>query len=201
MRLVPTPENTVSKPKKNPLSGLDQKLPSPAEVIEKRLEAHGLVEDDYAKEHQLLLVHKLLVRRATTSQIAEQLKITPSEAAHLIKDVKQRYAEYLRKKDPMELVAEGTAFYDEIIAESMKLYDSTRATPGLKVHDKVRALEMALKARVEKDKFLVNVGILNNNQNSEHTKEDHYAEEASSLKGLLADIMSSASEGLDAVND
>lgn len=167
-------------------------LPHPQKVIDSKLESQGYVEDSYVKENQLQLVHRLLLRRATTNQIADTLKVSGGEANDLVKELKLRLADQLRKKDPMELVAEGEAFYDEIIAEAMKQLDKVKASN--KVHDIVRVLEIALRARSEKDKFLVNTGILNNNQQSESVREDEYAVQASEVKGLLSDIMLGAVE-------
>lgn len=167
-------------------------LRHPQKIIDEKLEKQGFVEDSYAKENQLQLVHRLLLRRATTKQVADTLQVSAGEAADLVKELKTRLADQLRKKDPMELVAEGEAFYDEIIAEAMKQLDKVKNSN--KVHDVVRVLEIALRARSEKDKFLVNTGILNNNQQSESVREDEYAAQATEVKGLLADIMQGAVE-------
>jgi hypothetical protein len=158
-----------------------------SELVDRKLEEQGFIEDNYVVEHQLKLTHKLILRGATTKEISKVVGVSLSEASDLRKTLKVRLADNLKHADPMELVSEGTAFYDEVIAEAMKLLD--KAKPTNKVNDMVRILEVAIRARSEKDKFLVNTGILNNNQQSENVVVDVYAEQAMEVRHMLSDIM------------
>ena len=163
-------------------------------TVESALVRDGYIEDPLILEGQLLTVFRLKLRKATIKQIATALTISTDRAKELIQLSDKKIAEALRNKDPMLLVAEGEAFYDEIIAKAMTLLDKVSSGNITKTHDIVRVLEIALRARSEKDKFLVNTGILNNNQQTESVREDEYAAQATEVKGMLADVMTSIRE-------
>ena len=164
-------------------------LPPAQSVIDKKLEKHGYTEDFYAKEYKLKAVHKYLLRNATTEDIANALGITLSEVSTLRLELKERLAASLRSEDPLNLVAEGVAFYDELLGESMRLLDKVKSNNILKTNDLVRVLEIALRARQGKDKFLVDTGLLNNNQRNEHVQQDETMDQANNVRALITDII------------
>lgn len=200
MRLIPRKELNLKDDVDELLEGkksIEDVVEAPKSIVSRMLEQKGYTEDDYEKEHKLQLVHKLILRGATTKDIAKSLNVSVGEAVEFRKELKARLTEQVRKADPMELVSEGVAFYDEIIAEAMKTLDKVKSNNTLKVHDLVRVLEIALKARTEKDKFLVNTGILNNNQETEPDKEDAHKDSARKVRSLVSDIMSQEDEELE----
>lgn len=200
MRLIPRKELNIKDDIDELLEGkksIEDVVEAPKSIVSRMMEEKGYVEDNYEKEHKLQLVHKLILRGATTKEIAKSLNISLSEAVDYRKELKSRFTEQLRKADPMELVSEGVSFYDEIIAEAMRTLDKVKRNETLKVHDLVRVLEIALKARTEKDKFLVNTGILNNNQETEPDKEDAHKDSARKVRSLVSDIMSQEDEELE----
>lgn len=165
------------------------------DVVRRKLEKHGYTEDFYEKEQKLMAVHKLKLRRASVATMAEMLKITPNEVAALLLELKERIAESLRGEDPMQIVAEGVSFYDDMIGEALRQLDNVKNANHTKINDVVRLLEIAIKARSEKDKFLINTGILNNNQQNEHTQENDEVSSAIKVKNLMSNIIS-GEEGL-----
>ena len=158
-------------------------------TVESSLIREGYIEDPLVLEGQLLTVFRLRLRKATVKQIATHLDVSADKAKELIQLSEKKIADALRNKDPMLLVAEGEAFYDEIIARAMTLLDKVSSGNSTKTYDIVRVLEVALKARSEKDKFLVNTGILNNNQQSEFTLDDKYAEDIKNFRNSFDEIL------------
>lgn len=189
-RLIPRKELGIEDKFDRVLDGTadaDTLIQTPREVVDKKLQEQGYTEDDFLKEERLSLVHKLSLRGANTKQIAEVINVSLAEVLELKKELKKRITEQLKQEDPMSLVAESVAFYDEILGEAMRVLDNVKKTN--RTNDMVRVLEIALKARSEKDKFLVNTGILNNNQQTVHVEEDEYVEQAKEVRNLVSDII------------
>ena len=189
-RLIPRKELGIEDKFDRVLDGTadaDTLIQTPREVVDKKLQEQGYTEDDFLKEERLSLVHKLSLRGANTKQIAEVINVSLAEVLELKKELKKRITEQLKQEDPMSLVAESVAFYDESLGDAMRVLDNVKKTN--RTNDMVRVLEIALKARSEKDKFLVNTGILNNNQQTVHVEEDEYVEQAKEVRNLVSDII------------
>lgn len=203
-RLIPRKELNISDNVDKVINkggSLEDINPTPpkdySDYVRNKVDKQAQKEDFYIREQKLLAAHKLKLRNASTQQIADLLKVTTDEAADLLLELRQRTAEALRKDDPMSIIAESTAFYDEMIGEALRQLDKVKAETNPRVGNVVRLLEIAIKARSEKDKFLVNTGILNNNQQNEHTHEGEEVQSAVKVRSLLTDIITGESELID----
>lgn len=116
----------------------------------------------YAKEYRLMLMHKMLQRGISLDNIARQLGVSISTAQKYRVELKAMLREKARSMDINHLVGDGIAFYDELIALSLRQVSAGAredGTGGPTPAIRLAAMRTALAAKADSVRFLNSAGV------------------------------------------
>jgi hypothetical protein len=144
-------------------------------------------ENAYRKEHQLRLMHRLLLRQANMAQVASALDLTPQEAYTLRKELFGRLSKEAGSIDMGLLAGKTMAFYDEIRGTALRNAD------GLTVNqqhvDRARYLALAMVAERHKHDFLTRAGFYDSVRLNPKVDDETVDDDMGILRQAMAAIM------------
>lgn len=141
---------------------------------------HG---EAYQKEYILKTLHRLMLRRVPTDQIARVFNVQVSTVQRWMQELYQRVREEATNLDIYSIAGESLAFYTEIRSVGMNMATSKD------LREKDIGMSVALKAEADKHKMLALMGMYqvaqlvpkNNAQNDPHS--------ADSVVTMMKDIL------------
>lgn len=174
-------------------------------AVERAKEKAGLgVKDSdyYQKEYLLRLTHRLLLRGATVNDISKTLQVSIKQASELRKELYSRLGNELRETDKFQLAGKTIAFYDSVIAEQMLIVDKVDKDDKVrnKYLTKIQALDGAIRAMSEKQKFLGLVGFWDTPIEPNKDKGNKYSEDANQVRDLISGVIQGDTAVLDLEN-
>jgi hypothetical protein len=108
----------------------------------------------YQKEHDLKMLHKLLMRGMRLELCARSLNKTLDETARMRRTIWRRLRVEAENLDMLTHAGRTLAYYDDVRAQALR----TASDPAVSVVSRMRALEVSLKAEGDKHSFLYRAG-------------------------------------------
>jgi hypothetical protein len=109
----------------------------------------------YLKEYRLKMMHQLILRGTNLHEIANMLGIDVTTTNAYRRELGLRLAEEAGRVDTMEFFGKSDAFYDEVRAMAMQMADDA----GVRIHNRVAALQTALSAEADRQRFYHLMGV------------------------------------------
>jgi len=110
--------------------------------------AYNLHSTQYSQEYALRMLHRLLLRNVTAEKIAETFNVSVMTIYRWKNRLKEALSREAARIEANPLIGEGMAFFNEV--RGLALQEASKGTSA----EKMRALEIALKAERDKHAML-----------------------------------------------
>lgn len=147
-------------PMREPLSDADSALMHRQDAEEQftpgsRIAEVEAVDKEYAMEHRLGLLHRMLMRRVPLDQIAQQLNVSIAT----VKRDRKKLADALKKQaqrlDINEIIGDTLGFYREVGGMTMRVASNSKMPMNMRL----AAMRTSLSSRNDMHKFLNTAGV------------------------------------------
>ena len=157
-------------------------LPTAPAVRARQASIHGT---RYQREYILRTVHRLALRRVPVDQIAQMFNVQVLTVYKWMDELKERLKAEATTMSVTQIAGDTLSFYNEARAMGM-----TIASSATKVPEKVRGMEVALKAEADKHKFLQVAGFYDTAKLGRETMEDTASKKARSIINMTKNLLS-----------
>lgn len=178
------PTEIVQRPRRAIRMGGDAPPPTPDEGAgpAARLRAAESHAPAYAREFQLRILHRLLMRNLPLDIIASQLQVSVPQVILLRKELQKRLIHEAQTINRYEIAGKTLAFYDEVQGMAMRMADDK----DLKPYTKLQAMQTALSAMNDRQRFLTASGFWGS---APFTPKDIVEDESSRAVGKLHQLI------------
>ncbi len=146
----------------------------------------------YQKEYILRTVHRLTLRRVPTDEIARMFNVQVVTVYKWLDELNKRLKQEANAITLNHIAGDTLAFYAEV--RSLGL---TTATTSDKVAEKVRGMEVALRAEQDKHKFLQVAGFYDTAKLGRDQQEDEAGRKATKLIEMTQNLLNGTFEATD----
>lgn len=129
-------------------------LPDVNDAPARRIATVGQHSNSYLTEFRLKVLHRLLMRNLPLDVIAGQLQCSTDTVRQLRNELQKRLIHEAQTINRYEIAGKTLAFYDEIQGMALRMAD----TPEAKPYTKLQALQTALSAQADRQRFLTASG-------------------------------------------
>lgn len=157
-------------------------LPTAPAVRARQAALHGT---RYQKEYILRTVHRLSLRRVPVDQIAQMFNVTVTTVYSWLDELRERLKSEASTLTITAIAGDTLSFYNEIRAMGMTISSTAEKTP-----DRIRGMEVALKAEQDKHKFLQASGFYDTAKLGRETMEDESAKRARAIINMTKNLLS-----------
>lgn len=139
----------------------------------------------YQREFILRAVHRFLLRGVPIPTIAQAFDVSPSTVFRWRKELKDRFIQEANSMDFFSYVGETMEFYRFMMEEAIKIsMDKQESAKG-----RVYAINAALSAKQQEQRFLQAVGYYDHNQFTGHVESDDTIEKTNQLRKISRNIL------------
>lgn len=157
-------------------------LPTSPAVRARQAAIHG---GRYQKEYILRTLHRLTLRRVPLDQIAQMFNVEVETVYGWIDELRARLKSEASTLTITAIAGDTLSFYNEARALGL-----TIASTAGRVPDKIRGMEVALKAEQDKHKFLQVAGFYDTAKLGRETMEDESSKKARSIINMTKSLLS-----------
>jgi hypothetical protein len=166
-------------------------MPDPNQGPAERLANVAQNASAYLTEYRLKLLHRMLMRNLPVDMIAAQLKLSVPAVNQMRVELQRRLAYEAQTINRYEIAGKTMAFYDEIQGLALRMADEA----GSKPYVKLQALQTALGAQSDRQRFLTASGFWSNAPYVPmDAKEDESSRAANKLQALIEAIVDDKGE-------
>lgn len=113
----------------------------------------------YSREHRMVLLHKMLMRKTPLHEIAEAMGVSVSTIEKDRVRLKAWMREQAKDMNIDEMIGNNNALYDEITAMALRVASKT-GDGGVPVAMQLAGMRTALAAKADQARFLTSTGVL-----------------------------------------
>lgn len=157
-------------------------LPTNPAVRARQAAMHG---KKYQKEYILRTLHRLLLRRVPTDQIAQMFNVSVHTIYNWIDELRARMKAEATTMSITQVAGDTLSFYNEIRSTGL-----TTASTAQDIKHKIKGMEVALKAEQDKHKFLQVAGFYDTAKLGRETMEDESAKKARQIINMTKNLLS-----------
>lgn len=168
------------------LLGADGGLVANPALRARQASVHGT---RYQKEYILRTVHRLTLRRVPVDEIARMFNVSVEKVYKWIKELNDRLKQEATSLTLNHVAGDTLSFYGEIRAMGL-----TQASTSTKVQEKIRGLEVALRAEQDKHKFLQTAGFYDTAKLGRERQEDDAGKRAQKLITMTQSLLNGTYE-------
>tara|TARA_R100001086_G_C11830307_1_gene256470 strand:- start:793 stop:1782 length:990 start_codon:yes stop_codon:yes gene_type:complete len=157
-------------------------LPSAPAIRARQAALHG---QRYQKEYILRTLHRLTLRRVPTDQIAQMFNVTVPTIYGWVEELRARLKAEATTITITQVAGDTLSFYNEIRSTGL-----TTASTAETTKERIKGMEVALKAEQDKHRFLQVAGFYDTAKLGRETMEDESAKKAREIVNMTKNLLS-----------